>query len=188
MNFTYKINHLIPGRIRLTIPALANMKDYTFIEETSESMVGINHVRIVPMIQSMVIEYDKSILNHQQILQFIGVFFQKSQPVKFDMKTNLLRSGISGLLLLIAFLRKNKARVTGQTDTFDYLAAITTTGTTLLSHGDYNRLNHPDVIGGIISMISLGPEHILQVALVTWAVNLIEVFNDWRRNSQFLYQ
>ncbi len=138
------------------------------------------------------IEYDKNKLSPKKIIQYIGVFFQQHQlgvkPIKCDVRTNLWRSGTSGLLLLVAFYRKYATKVTRKTDTFDYLVAIATTCTTVLAHGDYDRLNHPDVIGGIISMISLGPDHILQVALVTWIVNLVEVINDWRRNSQFLFQ
>lgn len=154
-----------------------------------ESIKGIENVRIEPIIQGMIIHYNQTELNHKHVLRYISLFFQQAQadihtllPGREELRKDLIRSFISGSLLLAAFLRNN---VKHRPDAFDYLVVISTSYT-VLSHGE-NKLSHPDVITGIISMLSLGAQNILQVAMVTWVVNLIEVFNDMRRSSQLLY-
>lgn len=155
-----------------------------------ESIRGIQTVRIEPIIQSMVIHFDINEINHKHVLRYIGLFFQQAQielwgrmPSKEEIKKDIFRSLISGVLLLAAFLRKN---VKHRPDAFDYLVVISTSYT-VLSHGE-NNLTHPDVITGIISMLSLGVHYILQVAAVTWIVNLIEILNDMRKSKQLLFQ
>ena len=190
MYVKHTINHMIPGRIRLTIPALADIQDYQFIKELFESVRGITKLRVIPLIQSMVIEYDAKLLNQNQIMQCVDLFFYQPKKntqfsqnkIKRDMRNNILRSGGSGLLLLIALLRKN---INAIPDAFDYLVLLSTSYTAL-SHGEDN-LNHPDVITGMLSILSLGPNNILKAAALTWVVNLIEIINDIRRNSYLLY-
>ena len=190
MNFKYKIIHSIPGRIRLKIPALANTKEHSVIEEMFTSIKGVQQVRIEPIIQSMIIHYNVKELQGCQVLRYVSLFIPQVQDEslqlfspKSHLNADLYRSIFTGVLLFIAFLRKN---VISRPDAFDYLVVISTSYT-VLSHGE-NKLRHPDVMTGLISMLSLGPQNILQVAMVTWAVNLIEVFNDMRRSKQLLYQ
>lgn len=154
-----------------------------------ESIKGISQVRIEPIIHTMVIHYDKNELNHKHVLRYVSLFFQQfhleSRPImpkRDDLRSELIRSFVSGVLLLATFLRKN---VPHRPDLFDYLVVISTSYT-VLSHGE-NKLSHPDIITGIFSMVSLGTQNILQVAFFTWIVNLIEVFNDLRRSKQLLF-
>lgn len=165
------------------------MKEYKDIEEMFQSIKGIEQVRIEPIIQSMIIHYDPKTLQAKEIVHYTSLFFLKIQDKslqlfspKSHLKADLYRSLFSGVLLLIAFLRKT---VVHRPDAFDYLVVISTSYT-VLSHGE-NKLRHPDVMTGLISMLSLGPQNILQIAMVTWAVNLLEVFNDMRRSKQLLY-
>lgn len=154
------------------------------------SIKGVQKVRIEPIIQSMIIHYNVKELQGRQVLRYVSLFIPQVQDeslqlfsTKNHLKADLYRSIFTGILLFIAFLRKN---VISRPDAFDYLVVISTSYT-VLSHGE-NKLRHPDVMTGLISMLSLGPQNILQVAMVTWAVNLIEVFNDMRRSKQLLYQ
>ena len=184
------INHMIPGRIRLTIPALADIEDDSFLKELFESIRGIKNLRVIPLIQSMVIEYDSKILNQNQVLQCVNLFFYQPKKnsqfsqnqIKKDMRNNIIRSGASGLLLLIALLRKS---LKAPPDAFDYLVLLSTSYTAL-SHGEDN-LSHPDVITGMLSIFSLGPNNVLKAAALTWVVNLFEIINDIKRNSYLLY-
>ncbi len=171
----------------MVIPSIAQISDQqSVIERLFLSIKGITKVRIESIIQSMVIEYDPQKMNPSLLLQYVSLFCPRVQestiPLfspKGDLKKDLFRSIVTGALLLIAFLRKT---VKQRPDAFDYLVVISTSYT-VLSHGE-NKLRHPDVITGLISMLSLGSHNILQVAMVTWAVNMIEVFNDLRRTSQ----
>lgn len=156
------------------------MEEYDAIAELFESIKGVHHVRIEPIIQTMVVQYDPAVIDKRIVLRNIGLFFnQISEDMRYvsdsarDLRGDLLKSIVSGILLLVAFIRKNGSM---RPDLFDYLVVISTSYT-VLSHGK-NRLSHPDVLTGIISMISLGAQNILQVSVVTWIVNLIEVVSD----------
>ena len=180
MYFKYKVVHSIPGRVRLHIPILQQMDEYASIAELFESIKGVRYVRIEPIIQTMLIEYDEQEIEKQVVLRNVGLFFnQISEDMGFvmdhsgNLRGDLVKSFVSGVLLLIAFMRKNGSM---RPDVFDYLVVISTSYT-VLSHGE-NRLGHPDVLTGIISMVSLGAQNILKVSLVTWLVNLIEVISD----------
>ena len=180
MYFKYKVVHSLPGRVRLHIPILKQMDEYASIAELFESIKGVRRVRIEPIIQTMLIEYDPQEIDKRIVLRNVGLFFnQISEDMGFmmdpkgNLRGDLLKSAVSGVLLLIAFLRKNGSM---RPDVFDYLVVISTSYT-VLSHGE-NRLGHPDVLTGIISMVSLGAQNILKVSLVTWLVNLIEVLSD----------
>ena len=180
MYFKYKVVHSIPGRVRLHIPILQQMDEYASIAELFESIKGVRYVRIEPIIQTMLIEYDPQEIEKQVVLRNVGLFFnQISEDMGFvmdhsgNLRGDLLKSFVSGALLLVAFMRKNGSM---RPDVFDYLVVISTSYT-VLSHGE-NRLGHPDVLTGIISMVSLGAQNILKVSFVTWLVNLIEVVSD----------
>ncbi len=182
MYLKYKIVHAIPGRIRLSIPILENMRDYDSIQMMFESITGINQIRIEPEINAMIIHYDWQQLDKSIILKDIGLFFSQIEddklPDSMDRKKMLkaiVKSIISGLLILAAYMRRN-GRL--GPDLFDYLAFISTSYT-VLSHGE-NRLSHPDVLTGIVSIFSLGAQNIISVSLMAWFVNLIEVMIELR--------
>lgn len=182
MYLKYKIVHAVPGRVRLSIPILEQVRDHDSIKEMFESITGIEHVRITPEINSMVIIYNSRKLDKRIILKDIGLFFSQLEddqlPKDLDRKQMLgaiVKSIISGILILVAFLRRN-GRLSP--DVFDYLVVISTSYT-VLSHGE-NRLSHPDVLTGIVSMVSLGAQNILSASLIAWFVNLIEVIIEVR--------
>lgn len=175
---------MVPGRMRLTVPILETMRDHNSIKDMFESITGIEHVRIEPRIQGMIITYDHQEIDKRLVLKDIGLFFSQAEdgvlPKNMDRKHILIalaKSIVSGILILIAYLRRN-GRVTP--DLFDYLVVISTSYT-VLSHGE-NRLSHPDVLTGIISMVSLGAQKILSVSLMAWFVNLIEVLVELRNS------
>ena len=187
MSYTIKILHSIPGRIRLSIPALSRISQPSAIKGVLQSIRGIDEVRVEPIIKTVLIKYDAKKRRVTDILQYLTMFFPQSNQEpsmqlfskREGIKKDIWRSILSGSLLLIAFLRKN---IKAHPDMFDYLAVISTSYT-VLSHGE-NKLRHPDVLTGLISIVSLGSHNILQLALATWIVNLVEVFNDIRRSSQ----
>ncbi|WP_455662816.1 HMA2 domain-containing protein [Pradoshia sp.] len=187
MSYTIKILHSIPGRIRLSIPALSRISQPSAIKGVLLSISGIKEVRVEPLIKTILIYYDTTKRHVTDILNYLTMFFPPTNAessmqlfsTEEGIKKDIWRSILSGSLLLIAFLRKN---IKTHPDMFDYLAVFSTSYT-VLSHGE-NRLRHPDVLTGLISIVSLGSHNILQLALATWIVNLVEVFNDIRRSSQ----
>ena len=152
-----------------------------------QSIKGIEEVRVEPIIKTILIYYDTTKRRVTDILQYLTMFFPQTNQepslqlfsTREGIKKDIWRSILSGSLLLIALLRKN---IKTHPDMFDYLAVISTSYT-VLSHGE-NKLRHPDVLTGLISIVSLGSHNILQLALATWIVNFVEVFNDIRRSSQ----
>jgi hypothetical protein len=190
MEGKYIIVHDIPGRIRLIIPALGERKDSKEIEHFFSSLKGIARVRVEPIIDSMLLEYDVQTLQRNVLLKYISIFFKQISydplddllvHVKPTIRRDLFRSVLSGVLLLIAYSRKT---INPRPDMLDYIATIST-AYTVLSHGT-NKLGHPDVIAGIISMFSLGTNKILQVSAITWVVNLVELFHDMTRSKSLL--
>jgi hypothetical protein len=190
MEDKYLIAHDIPGRIRLIIPALGERKDHKFIEDLFSSMKGIVSVRIEPLIHSMMLVYDAQTLKKNVLLKYISIFFKQIRydplddlmvHVKPTVRRDLFRSILSGGLLLLAYARKTAGP---RPDMLDYIATVST-AYTVLSHGT-NKLRHPDVIAGIISMFSLGTNNILQVSAITWVVNLFEIFHDMTRRKSLL--
>jgi hypothetical protein len=187
MGINSLIVHEIPGRIRLIIPALGERKDYKSIEKMFSSLNGIVGVRIEPLIHSMMVEYNAQMLSRNVLLNYISIFFKQIRydplddlmvHVKPTVRRDLFRSLLSGVLLLIAYSRKTSGP---RPDLLDYLVTVST-AYTVLSHGT-NKLRHPDVITGIISMFSLGTNNILQVSAITWVVNLFEIFHDMSRSK-----
>ncbi|MFC0524476.1 HMA2 domain-containing protein [Pontibacillus salicampi] len=191
MDATFTIIHDIPGRLRLIIPALYDKKDYEQINQMFSSIKGIEQVRIEPIIQSMVISYNQEMINKKNILRFISLFFKQTRfdPLdnimvnfKPNQRKDFLRSLVTGILLLVAYLNKSSGSVPGMLD----YAVVISTAYTVLSHGENHKLRHPDVITGIVSMLSLGVGNILHVAMVTWAVNALELLNDANKSKVLL--
>ncbi len=185
MYFRHKIRHNIPGRMRLFVPALQYMEESESICELFESIKGIRHVRIEPLIGAMIVEYDPALISSKRLLRNLGLFFHQIADdfrvlhnESGHIRKDLLKSMMTGALLLIAFIRKVNNPLP---DLFDYLVVISTSYT-VLTHGE-NKINHPDVLTGIVSLASLGSSKILQVSLLTWVVNLIEVINEIRTGS-----
>lgn len=177
------IVHDIEGRLRILVPALKGKENHKQIEELFSNIVGIKYVRIEPIISSMLVNYDTEIISRKTLIGYIKLFFKQNKSGMLDnimttdllsMRKDLFRSIISGGLLAFAYIRKSTGN---HPDIIDY-AAVISTGYTVLSHGNdtADRLSHPDIITGIISMLSLGTGNILKVSFFTWLVNLFEIF------------
>ncbi|WP_456364922.1 hypothetical protein [Priestia aryabhattai] len=39
-------------------------------------------------------------------------------------------------------------------------------------------MRHPDILTGIVTMLSLGPSNMLYVAMITWIVNVLELLHE----------
>lgn len=179
--------HDIPGRLRLHIPALKN-QNHEEIQSTISSLKGVKQVRIEPIIQTMLIQYESDEISRNYLLRWMSLFFYQ-QPfnlldrltghLKPTVRSGLFRSLITGGLLLAAYLQKSSFK---QPTALTYCAVIAT-GYTVLSHGTKNKLHHPDILTGILSLGSLGPANILHGALVTWAVNVLELLHEMRDNQ-----
>ncbi|MBM7705064.1 HMA2 domain-containing protein [Metabacillus iocasae] len=188
MEIPYYILHDIPGRIRLRIPTLSNRKKHEEIERFFAEMKGIISVKIEPIIQTMVVTYQKVDITKQRLLRNLSLFFhhEKLDPldpimlnIKPQIRKELLRSFITGALILIAYAKRF---YTSRVDAFDYIVVITTAHT-VLSHGNEQRFRHPDILTGIISLFSLGTSNLLHVCMVTWAVNVLEILHDIKRTT-----
>ena len=99
---------------------------------------------------------------------------------KQGLRKAIIRSAMTGLLLLVALIKK---RFINQMDVFDYLVVIST-AYTVLSHGEEDQYKHPDILTGIISLFSLGASNLLHVCIVTWAVNVLEILHDIKWANQ----
>jgi len=188
MKLRFYILHDLPGRVRIHVPALQDKTSYKEIEKMFSSIKGIHTVRIEPIIFTMLIQYDKDKLSRENLLRNLSLFFHQTQfnpidwimmNIKPRLRKDLFRSLVSGGILFFAFIRKTNVK---RPDILDYIAGISTSYT-VLSHGT-NKLSHPDVLTGIISLFSLGASNMLQVSIVTWAVNALELLNDFRRGNQ----
>ena len=179
--------HDIPGRLRLHIPVLEN-QNYKEIQSIFSSLKGIEQVRIQPIIQTMMIQYNSDEISRNHLLRCVSLFFHR-QPfdpldrlmghVKPNVRRGVIRSLIAGGLLLAAYLQKSSFN---HPTVLTYCAVIAT-GYAVLSHGTKNKLHHPDILTGIFSLGSLGPANILHGALVTWAVNVLELVHEMRDNQ-----
>ena len=94
--------------------------------------------------------------------------------VKPKVRGNLVRSLIAGGLLLFAYIQGTSFKE----PTALVYGAVIATGYAVLSHGTQNKLRHPDILTGILSLGSLGPANMLHGAMVTWAVNVLELLHD----------
>ena len=167
---------------------LRNYSSPKDIEAFYCSVTGIEKVKIEPIIKTMVILYNTEKISKETIFQYMNLFFQKKtwNPVQSmvystpGLRKAIIRSAVTGLLLLGAAIKK---RYTSKIDVFDYLVVISTAHT-VLSHGGEDRYKHPDILTGIISLFSLGASNLLNVCMVTWAVNVLEILHDIKRTNQ----
>lgn len=189
MRPTYTVLHDMPGRLRLQIPMLRNQSSHNEVEMFFSAIKGIQTVKVEPIIQTIVIVYNERELTKAKIFKYISIFFRHESLDPLDpiivnvnpsIRKDIIRSLISGLLLFLAFLKR---RYTNRIDLLDYLAVISTAHT-VLTHGETNRLRHPDILTGIITLFSLGTSSLLHVCLVTWAVNVLEILHDVNRANQ----
>lgn len=189
MRNQFYLAHDIKGRLRVIVSALQGRKDYLQIEHHFNSLKGVVYVRIEPIISSILIEYDAKVLDRNLLLRHIDVFF-KQPPlnpldnfignVKPNVKRDIFYSFFTGILLLASMARKTSKTAP---DLLDYMVVIST-AFTVLSHGETNKLKHPDVIAGILSMLSLGPNNIHQVSAIAWGVNLLEILIEMMRGRK----
>ncbi|MGG0185496.1 HMA2 domain-containing protein [Bacillus rhizoplanae] len=188
----FYILHDIPGRLRLQIPALRDNTKYDEIQTMFSSLKGIQLVRIQPLIQTMLIEYDVGEVSRNHVLKYVSLFFHQTRLDPLDdimihvtpsVRSNVFRSLVAGALLLFAYIRKPSMK---SPDALVY-GAVIATGYAVLSHGNNNKLRHPDILTGVLSILSLGPSNMLQVAMVTWAVNVLELLHEMRVSNQMRY-
>ena len=136
----------------------------------------------------MMIRYNSDEISQNHLLRCVSLFFHQHPlnlldgimgHVKPNVRSGLLRSLIAGGLLLASYLQKSPFK---QPTALTYCAVIAT-GYAVLSHGTKNKLHHPDILTGIFSLGSFGPANILHGALVTWAVNVLELIHEMRDNQ-----
>lgn len=184
----FYILHDIPGRLRVHIPELKENQNYEVIQTMFSSLKGIQDVRIQPIIQTIRIQYKPNEISRNQLLNYMSLYFRK-QPchplnnfmghVKPKVRGNIIRSLIAGGLLLLAYIQNASFKE----PTPLVYGAIIATGYAVLSHGTQNKLGHPDILAGILSLGSLGPANMLHGAMVTWAVNVLELLHEMRGDS-----
>ena len=177
----FYILHDIPGRLRVHIPALRKNQDYEDIQTMFSSLKGIQDVRIQPIIQTVMIQYKSDEISRNQMLRYMSLYFRQ-QPyyllnhLKPKLRGDVMRSLIAGFLLLFAYIQNASFKE----PTPLVYGAIIATGYAVLSHGNQNKLGHPDILAGILSLGSLGPANMLHGAMVTWAVNVLELLHEMR--------
>lgn len=181
----FYILHDVPGRLRVHIPSLAKNRNHEELQTMISSLRGIRNIRIEPIIQTMLIQYKPDQLSRNQLLRYMSLFLRQ-QPydpfsnvmghVKPKVRGALLRSLVAGCLLLFAYIQNSSFKE----PTPLVYGAIIATGYAVLSHGTHNKLGHPDILAGILSLGSLGPANMLHGAMVTWAVNALELLHEMR--------
>jgi hypothetical protein len=185
MNPKFYILHDIPGRLRLQIPSLRDRMNFKEIEQLFSSLKGVSFVRIQPLIHTMLIEYESISISRNIICRYVSIFFQQTRLDPLDdimihmhpaTRSDWLRALFSGGLLLLAGIRKSSFH---KPDILVY-GAVAATGYTVLSHGTINKIRHPDVLTGILSLLSLGSSNMLYVAMITWIVNVLELLHETR--------
>lgn len=188
MKRKFCIVHEIPGRIRVLIDSLNIRKDHKEIEVHFKSLLGVKNVRLEPLISSMAVEYDATQVTRDKILLHITVFFQQTcyssvnemlARVSPSVRRDLFSSLVSGVLLFVSMSRRTNKLMP---DMLDYIVMIAT-AYTVLSHGGKDKLKHPDVIAGFVSMLSLGPNKMLQSSAIAWGVNLLEIFLEMKQGK-----
>lgn len=185
------ILHDIPGRLRLYIPMLSIHHEYEEIKTMFTSLRGVQDVRIQPIIQTMLIYYKAEDISRNQLIKCVSLFFhsQSAPPFNYVMSNitpkvrgSLVRSLIAGGLLLLAYIQGTSFK---QPTALAY-GAVIATGYAVLSHGTQNKFRHPDILTGILSLVSLGSANMLHGAMITWAVNVLELLHDMQTNKTVL--
>ncbi|MGE7768320.1 HMA2 domain-containing protein [Peribacillus sp. NPDC096540] len=189
----FYILHDIPGRIRLHIPALRDNTKYDEIQTMFASLRGIQFIGIQPLIQTMLIQYDVTEVSRNHVLKYVSLFFHQTRLDPLDdlmihvtpsVRGDVFRTLVAGVLLVFAYIRKPSMK---KPDALVY-GAVIATGYAVLSHGNNNnKLRHPDILTGILSIVSLGPSNMLHMAMVTWAVNVLELLHEMRVSNRIKY-
>ena len=167
------------------MPSLRHEQDCDLIESLLSSLKGIQAIRMEPIIQTVLIQYDLEEISQKQLLQCMSFYF-KQQPSRSTypiigqatpkIRGAVFRSFVAGVLLLFAYLQNSSFKE----PTPIVYSAIIATGYAVLSHGTHNKLGHPDVLTGILSLGSLGPANMLHGAMATWAVNVLELLHEMK--------
>lgn len=185
MNPKYYILHDIPGRLRIHVPTLRIEQQYEKISTLFLSIKGIQQVKIQPIIQTLLIQYDQDEISRNHLLKCVSSFFRQDQAFPLNgvishmmpnMRGSVIRSLIAGGLLLVAYLQGTSFK---QPTPLAY-GAVIATGYAVLSHGTQDKLRHPDILTGILSLVSLGPSNMLHGAMITWAVNVLELLHEMK--------
>ncbi|GMA64550.1 hypothetical protein NZD89_04300 [Alicyclobacillus fastidiosus] len=185
--FTFYIVHELDNRIRMMVPKITDHPDLRSVRQLIKSIHGVESLRIQPVICTLVIHYNRNIISRMDLLNKIFLILRDTQANVYSnflgaqssiIKQDLLRSMVSGSLLLLSYLLRRTGR---RPDILDYSAVIST-AYTVMNHGT-NKLRHPDVITGFISILSLGTSNILKVTLLTWVVNFLEIIADMNRGN-----
>ncbi|PGC84353.1 HMA2 domain-containing protein [Bacillus toyonensis] len=189
----FYILHDMPGRIRLHIPALRDNTKYDEIQTMFAALRGIQCIRIQPLIQTMLLQYDETEVSRNRVLKYVSLFFHQTRLDPLDdlmihvtpnVRGDVLRSLVAGVLLLFTYIRKP---VLKSPDALVY-GAVIATGYAVLSHdNNNNKLRHPDILTGVLSIVSLGPSNMLHVAMITWAVNVLELLHEMRVSNRIQY-
>lgn len=189
MDPSFYILHDIPGRLRLHIPVLSNYHKYEEIKTAFTPIKGVQDIRIQPIIKTMLIHYKVEEISRDQLLKCVSLYFlsQPSPPFNYvrghtlpKIRQSLVNSIIAGGLLLLAFIQGTTFK---QPTALAY-GAVIATGYAVLSHGTQNKLRHPDVLTGVLSLTSLDPANMLRGAMITWAVNALELLYDMHQIKQ----
>jgi copper chaperone CopZ len=64
--------HKVPGRIRVTLPALRRKDDFCRdLQAALEAMYGVNDAAVKPLTGSVVVNYDPDMIDGSEILSFL---------------------------------------------------------------------------------------------------------------------
>ncbi|WP_311406732.1 HMA2 domain-containing protein [Liquorilactobacillus uvarum] len=192
------ILHEIPGRIRVYYETLVfSEKNCRRIQLNLSQKKGILSFRVEPRITTLTVRYDSETLDLNEVVRMLLIFqlYNDGEHIsktyvqgQKSFEREVKRSATSGVLLAASFGLKLVGYQNVLIDTF----ATVFTGYTILSHGDRRkgRFHHPDVLTAFITSFTLGPKKMTEVALTSWAINLLELINDYQKlnNHQALLQ
>jgi len=94
-----KVIHNIPGRLRLSIPGLKNLKNSNYLryEHVFYSLIkkipGISHIDSSYVSGNLLIEYNTSIINDSEILKWLNV--TRSKLIDYFMEDQVLQNIVS---------------------------------------------------------------------------------------------
>lgn len=180
--------HDIPGRVRVYYSTLDFSERITLrIKRNLTELNGVEHTRIEPRIGTLTVRYDPREIRICDLIEVLASFSYYQDAPQFSEKTSRNwqsfqrarnRSLVSGSLLVSNYFLKLIGRPSSMLDIFSTIY----TGYTVLSHGDRQkgRIHHPDILTGLITSVTLGPNKMNEVALTSWLMNLFEVYRDYQ--------
>lgn len=185
--------HDIPGRIRVHYPTLVFSQLIQLrIKRNLMELNGVTSTRIEPRIGTLTVLYDPQKIRICELIEILASFsYYKDAPQVSDKTARNWqsfqrarnRSFVSGGLLAGNYFLKLVGQPNSMLDVFSTIY----TGYTVLSHGDRQkgRIHHPDILTGLITSVTLGPNKMNEVALTSWLMNLFEVYRDYQElNNQ----